>query len=309
MFERLGVRNNLVRLLKSNFSLYRILMVGTLIYYEIRRFSLINGIENSKNRFNIIFTDIFLLFFLPLVVSIIILIVNHLNDKIKNKKLGEEYRREMLNEASCVELTFLDDNNVELKKDIVATLLELNLKKKIKIVNGRIIVLDGDTANLSNHEKYVLKKLIQSDKILVVNGYSNIGKLLYTFKTFFNIIVKKFKINRSYINELLEELKRSKCFEEEMDESCYRKIIKKISKIEYRCSANDDTRLRKDAIKILLKLCSEKKIRLKSYRISVLERNSEGEESKESEEWYRLQPPQENDSLHNPAATDILYQI
>ena len=35
MFERLGVRNNLIRLVKSNFSLYRIFLILLVILYEL----------------------------------------------------------------------------------------------------------------------------------------------------------------------------------------------------------------------------------------------------------------------------------
>ena len=36
MFEKLGVRNNLIKLVKSNFSLYRIILICFFIYYEIK---------------------------------------------------------------------------------------------------------------------------------------------------------------------------------------------------------------------------------------------------------------------------------
>lgn len=247
MFEKLGVRNNLRKLVKSNFSLYRIILICFFIYYEIKANSSAIPID-LETKFEIIIVNVLLLLILPLIVSKTILKISHLIDKARNRKMSEKYYRDILNGISCVELTFLDDNNVELKKDIVATLLELNLKKKIKFDNEKIIVVDNEPTNLTKHERYILNKLIELDDSLIINQNSFNIKIKYMLKKVFNIKNKKnYKDNAEYLDgtkhigfkvksiwkddafgaELLKDLKESKIVEEKATD-IWEKIYKRI---------------------------------------------------------------------------------
>lgn len=67
------------------------------------------------------------------------------------------YYRDMLSEYSPAVLSYVDDLTVEPKKDIVATILGLKLKKKIDIIDGNIQVIDSSEDGLENNEKYILK--------------------------------------------------------------------------------------------------------------------------------------------------------
>lgn len=218
MFEKLGVRNNLIRLVKSNFSLYRIILISIVICYEIECLSVRTIMQNPDIKVMIAIKDITLLLLVPLTISLFILLINWLKNKIVNQKMSEKYYRDILNEISCTELTYIDDNNVELKKDIIATLLELNLKKKIRFENDKIVVANKATNDLSKHERYVLMNLILANKSC---DSQNI------FKKFLDIITRKNRITNEFETVIYEDLKNSKVIEEKSTENFerrYRKI-------------------------------------------------------------------------------------
>lgn len=219
MFEKLGVRNNLIRLVKSNFSLYRIILISIVICYEFECLSVGTIMKNPNIKFIIAMRDISLLLLLPLLISLFVLLINYLKGRLINKKMSEEYYRDILNEISCTELTYIDDNNVELKKDIVATLLELNLKKKIKFENNKIIVIDKKNSKFTEHEKYVLRLLHEMTYKERNNNYSILKKIKY-YK-------KKSEIINGFQAAIFEDLKKSKVIEEKSTENFerrYRKI-------------------------------------------------------------------------------------
>lgn len=81
--------------------------------------------------------------------------------------------REILREYSGATLYYLKD----LKKGdeisaIVATLLNLKLKKKIDIINPKIIILDQDSIGLNYSEKYILEHIYNHKVLLDVFGYT-----------------------------------------------------------------------------------------------------------------------------------------
>jgi hypothetical protein len=102
----------------------------------------------------------------------------------KYNKLGLEkidfknniYYREILPKYSPAVLSFLD-NFVVSKKDVVATLLMLEMKGKIEIGIEEIIVKDETTDNLEENEQYILKKVKKRElKQIDVLEYENIVK-------------------------------------------------------------------------------------------------------------------------------------
>lgn len=86
--------------------------------------------------------------------------------KIDFKNKGEYYR-DILKGYSPFLLSYIDNFIFEEKRDIIATLLNLQLKQVIKIENNTIIKLDKD-ANLEESEQYILNA-VSDGKIKLVN--------------------------------------------------------------------------------------------------------------------------------------------
>ena len=159
MLSNFGFRSNIIRLVKSNFSLYRLFIILVVFFYQLNSKPKSYFIETKNAVWNILINDIAILLLIPLLVSLISLIITYIRDINENNKLDEGYYRDIIKQLTPVELSYIDDYNIELKKDIMATLLELQLKKKIQFVDGKIVALDKTEDNLTLHEKYVLKKL------------------------------------------------------------------------------------------------------------------------------------------------------
>lgn len=83
---------------------------------------------------------------------------------VKNEK---QYYRDMLKGYSPFLLSYIDNFVFEEKRDIIATLLNLQLKKIIKIEDNNIIKLN-ENANLEESEKYILN-IVQNGKIKIEN--------------------------------------------------------------------------------------------------------------------------------------------
>lgn len=71
---------------------------------------------------------------------------------------NDNYYRNLLPKYSIAVLSYLDNFKID-KEEIVATLLILELKRKIKIQDKEIIVIDDTTENLKEDEIYVLDNL------------------------------------------------------------------------------------------------------------------------------------------------------
>lgn len=70
---------------------------------------------------------------------------------------NDKYFRDIIPELSPAVLSYIDDFQLD-EKDIVATLLELQLKQKIDI-NNKIEIKDSSEENLTENEKYVFQNL------------------------------------------------------------------------------------------------------------------------------------------------------
>lgn len=106
---------------------------------------------------------------------------------LKNKK---EYYRDFLENYSPAVLSYIDDFYVG-EEAIVATVLNLQLKRKVSITPGGIQVISSDDSNLDSNEKYVLSSII--------NKFFNSKNMLSTFQ--------QYTKNDVYAHRLLEEQK------------------------------------------------------------------------------------------------------
>ena len=85
--------------------------------------------------------------------------------RFKKDKLSEidfkkhkEYYREILKDYSPAELSYIDKFEILPQNDVAATLLSLELKKKI-CLEEKIKVINNDTDNISSNEKYILDRI------------------------------------------------------------------------------------------------------------------------------------------------------
>ena len=86
-------------------------------------------------------------------------VLNHRFYRNETKIESEGYYRDILKECSLIDLSYLDNRELDFESDIVATVLTLQLKGKIKISNGRITILDKNKDNLLRYEEIVLHLL------------------------------------------------------------------------------------------------------------------------------------------------------
>ncbi len=80
----------------------------------------------------------------------------------------KDYYREIITQYSSLELSYIDDYKIDYKKDLVATLLSLQLKKKINIQGNDIKIIDDSSFSLRKIEEYILSN-IKFGKLLI-NG-------------------------------------------------------------------------------------------------------------------------------------------
>lgn len=81
----------------------------------------------------------------------------------------KDYYRDILKNYSPAELSYVDDFEINIKREVVATLLKLELKKKIEIKENEILILDSNLIDLKKSEKYILSQ-VNNGKVNLVNG-------------------------------------------------------------------------------------------------------------------------------------------
>lgn len=81
----------------------------------------------------------------------------------------KDYYRDILKNYSPAELSYVDDFEINIKREVVATLLKLELKKKIEIKDNEIIILDSNLIDLKKSEKYILTQ-INNGRVNCING-------------------------------------------------------------------------------------------------------------------------------------------
>ena len=83
---------------------------------------------------------------------------------------NKEYYRDILNNHTSVELSYIDNFEIDYPKDIIATLLSLQLKNKIEINDNYINVINNDTNELHKSEIYILNN-IKDGKVKNIEKY------------------------------------------------------------------------------------------------------------------------------------------
>ena len=117
-------------------------------------------------------------------------------DKIDFK--NNSYYRDIISKYSPAVLSYIDDFKLE-EKDIVATLMSLELKQKLTIKDGIKIINDSEE-NLDENEKYIFKKLKN-------NTLKNINMLEFEEKVIkdcldYNLLEEKKDINKKIIKKV-----------------------------------------------------------------------------------------------------------
>lgn len=83
----------------------------------------------------------------------------------------KEYYREILEKYTPAELSYIDDFKVDYKREIVSTIMNLELKRIIEIKNGKIEIINSNKENLRKTEKYILKNIIDGKVKIGNSGY------------------------------------------------------------------------------------------------------------------------------------------
>ncbi len=92
-------------------------------------------------------------------------------DDFKN---NEQYYREIIKKYSPACLSYIDDFDIG-KEVIVATLLSLKLKKKIEILDDKILIINNDTIDLNNTEINILNNI--KNDIVEVHDFNQFKQL------------------------------------------------------------------------------------------------------------------------------------
>lgn len=138
--------------------------------FEIQ--SIILGILSSTA----VFASILYIFAYSYNISIFNVIVRKLFRKMVLTEIDFEgtknYFRDILYKYSIAEINYVDDFQINLKKEIIVTLLNLELKGKLKINDNKIEIINKDDTDLKLTEKNVLNS-IEDGKVVVSNNFTN----------------------------------------------------------------------------------------------------------------------------------------
>lgn len=83
----------------------------------------------------------------------------------------KEYYREILEKYTPAELSYIDDFKVDYKREIVSTIMNLELKRIIEIKNDKIEIINSNKENLRKTEKYILENIIDGKVKIGNSGY------------------------------------------------------------------------------------------------------------------------------------------
>lgn len=86
-----------------------------------------------------------------------------------------DYYRERFNNLSPTEISLITDLQIETKKDLSASILDLYNKKVIDFENNNLIIKNVDNDNLKDSEKLLIKMLTNKDfNSISVNNWKNV---------------------------------------------------------------------------------------------------------------------------------------
>lgn len=107
----------------------------------------------------------------------LIFLIKHNKNKVKKENMSEidfkkyeGYFRDILNKYSSAELEYVDNLCCKEKNTIVATLLKLELLKKIKINEKNIEIIDNNIDNLRKTEKYIFNSIKDGKVKIDISG-------------------------------------------------------------------------------------------------------------------------------------------
>ena len=144
------------------------------IYYEIGYFVVWILIKFFNFVKKLVLDDPISIIFDCLILLFCRMVIVYNSEKIYQKekidisdKENETYYRDIIRNYSPAVLSYINNFKLE-KNDVVATLMSLELKGKIKI-DKYLYLLDNDTSDLSLNEKYVLEKIDDADETVVIS--------------------------------------------------------------------------------------------------------------------------------------------
>ena len=211
---KVAFRNNMIRLVKSNFTVFRFILIGIVIFFEFD--------PDLTSLFDIAIKNISLFFIIPLIISLMALFTTYFYDRKKEKELNEGYYRDIIEKISPVELTYIDDYCIESEKDFIATVLELQLKKKVEITESAIKIINENVENLTSHEKFVLKELknnTQKEKHAKTFGEKFDEKVIEFIRKY--LLMKHRNDKDEFRKSLVEDLQNSQLIDCEKEEKLY----------------------------------------------------------------------------------------
>lgn len=126
----------------------------------------------------ILFSIISCILFLIVTFAEIYFTIKYTSKKARKENMSKidfarekDYYREILKEYSPAELSYIDDFKVEIPREIVATILNLKLKRKIEINKNEIKVIDSEIEGLRKTEKFVLQNIVDGKVQIDNSGY------------------------------------------------------------------------------------------------------------------------------------------
>mgnify|MGYP003290467421 CR=1 FL=1 len=83
------------------------------------------------------------------------------------------YYRDILKGYTPAELSYVDNFEIDGKREIIATLLSLKLKKVIDIIDNKILIRDYNIENLKSTEKFILQHIKNGKVRIKYNSFKN----------------------------------------------------------------------------------------------------------------------------------------
>lgn len=173
---------------KKSIKIKNIFMIWLIICFVFNFIIILGSISNGANILELLkikplvlllcaFISIILVIIFNGFIFGIIFLVRYNKNKVKKENMSEidfkkyeGYFRDTLNKHSSAELEYVDNLCCKEKNTIVATLLKLELLKKIKINEKNIDIIDNNTDNLRKTEKYILNSIKDGKVKIDISG-------------------------------------------------------------------------------------------------------------------------------------------
>lgn len=116
----------------------------------------------------------------------------------------KDYYRDILKIYTPAELSYIDDFKVKSEREIMATILNLELKNKIKIENDEIIVIDNNEDDLKMTEKYIMKNIKDKKLYLDTSKINKMNEIVIEEVKQDNLIEESpLKLTRTFLKAIL----------------------------------------------------------------------------------------------------------